>query len=72
MTIELELSDRVRLSELGVSRSRRTKVRTGVVVALPKYESGGATISVLFDGNKRPTRLHRSYVELDHDRAKAK
>jgi hypothetical protein len=47
MTIDLELGDRVRLSKLGVSRSPRTRVRTGVVVALPKHETGGATIGVL-------------------------
>ena len=72
MTIELELGDRVRLSELGVSRSRRIKVCTGVVLALPKHESGGGSIGVLFDGNKQPTRLHRSYIEPDDDGAKAK
>jgi len=72
MTTELELGDRVRLSKLGVSRSPRTRVRTGVVVALPKYETGGATIGVLFDGNKRATRVHRSYIEPYDDGAKAK
>jgi hypothetical protein len=64
MTINLELGDRVRLTELGVSRSPKTRTRTGIVVALPKHESGGASIGVLFDGNKRPTTLHRSYIEL--------
>jgi hypothetical protein len=72
MTIELELGDRVRLSELGVSRSRRAKVRTGLVVALPKHESSGGTIGVLFDGNKQLTRLHRSYIEPYDYGAKAK
>ena len=68
-TIELKLGDRVRLSELGVSRSPKIKVHTGIV-AVPCL-AGSAIISVLFDGNKRPTRVHCSYVELD-DRAKAK
>jgi hypothetical protein len=67
--IELKLGDRVRLSELGVFRSPKIKVHTGVV-ALPPL-TGSASISILFDGNKRPTRIHCSYVELD-DRAKAK
>jgi hypothetical protein len=71
MTIELELGDRVRLSELGISRSPRTRIRTGVVVALPK-PGGSSIIGVLFDGNKRSTSLHRSYVEPDDDRAKEK
>jgi hypothetical protein len=32
--------------------------------------AASATIGVLFDGSKRRTRLHRSYVELDDDMAK--
>ena len=68
-TIELKLGDRVRLSELGVSRSPKIKVHTGIV-AVPCF-AGSAIISVLFDGNKRPTRIHCTYVELD-DRANAK
>ena len=71
MTIDLDLGDRVRLSKLGVSRMPRARVRTGVVVALPKHKTG-ATIHVLFDGNKRATRVHRSYIEPDNDGAKAK
>ena len=68
-TIELKLGDRVRLSELGVSRSPKIKVHTGVVAV--SWLASSAIIVVLFDGNKRPTRIHCSYVELD-DRAKAK
>ena len=64
-TIELKLGDRVRLSELGVFRSSKIRVRTGVVVALSSRRSCGASLGILFDGNKRPTTLHRSYVELD-------
>jgi hypothetical protein len=70
MTIDLDLGDRVRLNKLGVSRSPRTRIRTGVVVALPRH--GGASIGVLFDGHKRVTRVHRSYIELNDDGAKAK
>ena len=66
---ELKLGDRVRLSELGVSRSPKIKVHTGVVTLPPL--TGSASISILFDGNKRPTRIHCSYVELD-DGVKAK
>ena len=72
MTIDLELVDRVRLNKLGISRSPRTRNRTGVVVALPRHEGGGAIIGVLFDGNKLATRVHRSYIEPDDDGAKAK
>ena len=62
---ELQLGDRVRLTELGISRSPKIRARTGVVVALPRYDSGSRVIGVLLDGNKRPTTLHRLYVELD-------
>jgi hypothetical protein len=63
-----QIGDRVRLTELGASQSPKIRIRTGVVVALGR---GGASIGVLFDGNKRSTVLHRSYIELD-DGAKVK
>ena len=69
-SIELKLGDRVRLTDLGASRSPKFRVHTGVVVALSNRRSGGASIGILFDGNKRPTTVHRSYVELDDDKAK--
>jgi hypothetical protein len=71
-SIELKPGDRVRLNKLGASRSPKIKVRTGVVVALSSHRSGAASIGVLFDGNKRPTTIHRSYVELDDVGAKDK
>ena len=68
-SIELKPGDRVRLNELGVSRSPRIKVRTGVLVAFSGRRNGAASIGVLFDGNKRPTTIHRSYLERDDDKA---
>jgi hypothetical protein len=53
----------VRLSELGLARSPKSTARIGTVVGLP----GASTVDILFDGNKRATKLHRSYVELDLD-----
>jgi len=67
-SIDLNPGDRVHLNKLGISRSPKTKVRNGVVV-MPVL-AGSATISILFDGNKRSTRVHCSYVELD-DAAKS-
>ena len=64
--IKLELGDRVRLTELGVSRSPKIRARTGVVVGLSKHYSGSASITVLFDGNIRPTTVHTSYIELEN------
>jgi hypothetical protein len=66
-SIELKPGDRVRLNELGASRSPKIKVRTGIVVALSTPRSRAASIRVLFDGNKLPTNVHRSYVEPDDD-----
>jgi hypothetical protein len=63
-SIELKPGDRVRLNELGASRSPKIRVRTGTVVTL---SSRSASVGVLFDGNKRPTTIHRSYVELDEE-----
>jgi hypothetical protein len=52
--------DRVKLSEFGKSSSPHARVEFGVVVVVPK---GGRSVWVLFDGNKRPTPVHRSYIE---------
>jgi hypothetical protein len=62
---QFRVGDRVRLSELGRSRAPKAKVQTGVVVRLPGPSAGG--IQVIFDGNRAPTRIHRSYIELDSD-----
>jgi hypothetical protein len=71
-SIEMKLGDRVRLSELGISRSPKIGVRHGVVVALASRKSRSTNLSILFDGNKRPTKVHYSYVELDDAEAKGK
>lgn len=60
---EFRVGQRVRLSELGIARSPKAIARTGTITGLP----AATTLDVLFDGNKRPTKLHRSYVELDDD-----
>jgi hypothetical protein len=61
---QFRVGDRVRLSELGKSGAPRTKVQTGVVFSVPV---GGRSVQVIFDGNRQPTRIHRSYIELDSD-----
>jgi len=60
-SIEFKLGDRVRLNELGISRSPKIRARNGVVVALFSRGSRSASLSILFDGNKRPTKVHRSH-----------
>lgn len=69
-SIKFKLGGRVRLNELGASRSPKIRVRTGTVVALSSRKGSSAAIGILFDGNKRPTRVHSSYVELDEREAK--
>jgi hypothetical protein len=56
------ICDRVRLSELGKKRAPKARACTGEVVKIP---SGGQSVEVLFDRNTCPTRIHRSYIELD-------
>ena len=60
---EFRVGQRDRMSELGIARSLKSTARFGTVVGLPAPSS----VDILFDGNKRPTKLHRSYVEVDQD-----
>jgi hypothetical protein len=64
---EFQVGDRVRLNSLGKSRARNTP-ETGKVVNLP----GGLSVEVIFDGNRTPTRIHRSYIEAERDVAAVK
>jgi hypothetical protein len=61
-TDDLYLKDRVRLNERGRVLFKKGHSRTGAVVSLPK--PGGGSVGVLFDGNKQPTRIHRTCLEL--------
>ena len=61
---EFQVGDRVRLSELGKSRTPRTKSH-GTVVRIPRWTGTPGSVQVLFDGNKEPTKMHRSYLEID-------
>jgi hypothetical protein len=62
MALEMRVGERVQLSEIGTSRSPRSRNKKGTVVKTAKSSRDGP-IDVLFDGNKRPTRIHSSYVE---------
>jgi hypothetical protein len=57
---ELQVGDRVRLNEAGRRASPRMRSGTGVVAGL---RGGGNSLDILFDGNRQPTRMHKSYVE---------
>lgn len=54
-----EVGDRVKLSDLGKTRSPRL-AGSGLVVAVPR---GGRSVWVRFEGNTSPTPLHASYIE---------
>jgi hypothetical protein len=58
--IELNIGDRIRLSRLGLERCPRLASGIGTVTGLKLNSS---TIIVRFDGNKRPTSIHRDYIE---------
>jgi hypothetical protein len=57
------VGDRVQLSALGIARSPKIKAQNGVVIAVSKFHA--YAIGIVFDGNKAPTTLHRSYLELE-------
>ena len=55
----LVVGTRFKISELGATRLRSLAGRTGIVVEV-SYRNTGVT--VLFDGTKRPTCLHRDFI----------
>jgi hypothetical protein len=69
VTTDFRVGERVRLSEVGKSRAPRVRTQTGTVVKIPRTKSGGRSVEVLFDGNKLPTRVHRTYIEKEDTRA---
>jgi hypothetical protein len=50
---------RFKMSNLGTARCRELADQTGVVVAVSRRTTG---ITVLFDGARRPTVLHKDYI----------
>lgn len=61
MKPDIEIGARFRMSTLGAVRCRRLAEKTGTVIGGSIYRS---SVSVLFDGNKSPSTLHRDYIEL--------
>jgi hypothetical protein len=58
---KFKAGDRVRLSEMGRSRSARVRGRVGtVIVVRTRY-----AVEVQFDENTWPTSIHASYIEAD-------
>ncbi len=61
MKSDLSMGVRVRMSALGASRCARLANKTGTIVGGSVYVN---SVSVLFDGNRSPTAIHREYVEV--------
>jgi hypothetical protein len=59
-TDRILVGTRIKMSELGAVRCPRLAEKVGTVVGgSSRYNS---SITVLFDGNKTPTSLHRDYI----------
>jgi len=58
-TERIAVGTRFQMSELGAVRCPRLANKVGTVVGSSRYNSG---LTVLFDGNKTPTCLHRDYI----------
>jgi hypothetical protein len=61
MKSTLAVGVRVRMSALGASRCARLANKTGTIVGGSVYAN---SVSVLFDGNRTRTTIHREYVEV--------
>jgi hypothetical protein len=61
MKSDLSIGVRVRISALGASRCARLANKTGTIVGRSVYVN---SVSVLFDGNRSRTTIHREYVEV--------
>ena len=59
---QIPIGARVRLNEFGKTKTRMKSDR-GTVVSRTK----GNGFYVLMDGNKTPTILHRTYIDLDEN-----
>ena len=57
--VKIAIGTRFKINELGAVRCRDLAGKVGTVVALGKHTTG---ITVLFDGARRPTCLHRDYI----------
>jgi hypothetical protein len=59
MVVKIAIGTRFKINELGAVRCPTLAGKVGTVVALGNHNTG---ITVLFDGARRPTCLHRDYI----------
>jgi hypothetical protein len=58
-TDRIAVGTRFKISELGAVRCPKLAGKIGIVVGLGRHNTG---ITVMFDGDRRPTCLHRGYI----------
>ena len=58
-TNRIAVGTRFKISELGAVRCPNLADKIAIVVGLSRHTTG---ITVLFDGDRRPTVLHRDYI----------
>jgi hypothetical protein len=64
----IAVGTRFKISELGAVRCPKLADKIGIVVGLSRHNTG---ITVLFDGERRPTCLHRGFISSTSESAKA-
>ncbi|MGY2904782.1 hypothetical protein [Bradyrhizobium sp. URHC0002] len=55
----IAVGTRFKISKLGAVRCPKLADKMGIVVGLSRHNTG---ITVLFDGDRRPTCLHMGYI----------
>jgi hypothetical protein len=58
-TDRIVVGTRFKMSKLGAARCPELADRAGIVIGVSSRTTG---ITVLFDGTRRPTYLHRDYI----------
>ena len=58
-TKRLVVGTRFKMSELGAARCPELAGQTGIVIEVSRSNTG---VTVLFNGAKRPTALHRDFI----------
>jgi hypothetical protein len=55
----ISVGTRFRINQLGAARCPSLAGKAGTVIATSRHNTG---LTVLFDGDKNPTCLHRDYI----------
>ena len=58
-TNRIAIGTRFKINKLGAVRCPNLADKIGIVVGLSRHNTG---LTVLFDGDRRPTCLHRGYI----------